>query len=235
MLVSCDASGLEWRILALLSNDPVACRELNDGADIHSLNEKELQLPSRLIAKKFLFRTIYRGSGYAFSKDNEFKHVSVDPEFWDKKNAGFYSKYKVIDQCHQRWQMRVANRKPIIGPSGREWMIPPRINGDVPWTTLTNYPVQGTGADLMAIARVSLRNRLKAGELRSLLISTVHDSLIADVPEKEVDNVAELMYNTFDSLVPNMKKLWGIDSPIPFPCEIKIGKNLGEQEKYERH
>ena len=233
MLISCDATGLEWRILLLLSGDQVGIEEVNSGADIHSLNQQELILPSRLIAKKFLFRTIYRGSGYAFSKDNEFKHVSTDPEFWDAKNAGFYKKYKGINECHMKWQMRVANRKPIIGPSGREWMIPPKLGGDVPWTTLTNYPVQGTGADLMAIARVSLRNRLKTGNLRSLLISTVHDSLIVDSPAEEKEVVIEMMHQTFNNLVPNMKKLWGIDSPIPFPCEVKIGKNLGEMHKHE--
>ena len=165
--------------------------------------------------------------------DNEFKHVSTDPDFWDKKNEGFYSKYSEIDQCHQRWKSQVMNGKKIIGPSGREWQIPPRDDGSVPWTTLTNYPVQGTGADLMAIARVSLRNRLKTGKLKSQLISTVHDSLVADCPPEEKEAVAEAMYKTFDNLLPNMKKLWNVDSPIPFPCEIKIGNNLGEMSKYE--
>jgi len=145
----------------------------------------------------------------------------------------FYAKYWEVDKCHQKWKSQVMNGKRIIGPSGREWQIDPRNDGEVPWTTLTNYPVQGTGADLMAIARVSLRNRLKTGKLRSLLINTVHDSIIADCPKEEHEEVIKLMHDSFKALVPNMKKLWGIDSPIPFPCECKIGNNLGAMKKYE--
>jgi DNA polymerase I len=232
MLIQCDAAGLEWRILALLSGDQVAIRELNSGADLHSLNQAELQLPSRLIAKIFLFRTIYRGSGWAFAKDNDFKHVSDDPDFWDKKNEGFYSKYWEIDKCHQQWKSRVMNRQSITGPSGREWKIDLKPDGSPPWTTLTNYPVQGTGADLMAIARVSLRNRLKTGKLQSLLINTVHDSVITDSPKEEVPVVAQLMHDTFNDLPKNMLKLWGITTPIAFPCEVKVGHNLGEMLPY---
>lgn len=233
MLIGCDASALEWRILALLSNDQTAIQELNTGADVHTLNQEELQLPSRLIAKIFLFRTIYRGSGWAFSKDNDFKHVSTDPDFWDKKNETFYRKYSGINKCHQEWAVRVANKKTIVGPSGREWTVPLKPDGDLPWTILTNYPVQGTGADLMAIARVSLRNRLKHGKLQSLLINTVHDSLVVDSPTNEVDVVARMCHDVFNDLQKNMKKLWGINSPIAFPCEVKIGPNLGSLEKYE--
>lgn len=233
MLIQCDASGLEWRILVLLSGDKTAIEEINSGADIHSLNQAALELPSRLIAKKFLFRTIYKGSGYAFAMDNEFKHVSKDPDFWDAKNEGFFSKYWEIDQCHQRWKSKVMNGQPIVGPSGREWMISRKPDGSPPWTTLTNYPVQGTGADIMAIARVSLRNRLRSGKSKSLLINTVHDSIIVDAPKEEITMVAGKMHESFEALVPNMHKLWGIESPIPFPCEIKIGKNLGAMTKYE--
>lgn len=231
MLIACDASALEWRILALLSNDQVAIEELNSGADVHSLNQAELQLPTRLIAKIFLFRTIYRGSGWAFSKDNDFKHVSTDPDFWDKKNEVFYRKYGGINKCHQEWAVRVSTQKTLIGPSGREWAIPLKADGSLPWTTLTNYPVQGTGADLMALARVSLRNRLKTGKLQSLLISTVHDSLVIDSPKQDIDKVIGMCYNVFDDLPKNVKKFWGMESPIKFPCEIKVGHNLGEMEK----
>jgi DNA polymerase-1 len=231
MLVQADASGLEWRILVLLSRDPIGIKEIQEGQDIHKNNQISLNLPDRLTAKKFLFRTIYRGSGWAFARDNEFRHISSDPEFWDNKNAEFYRKYGGIDRCHQTWAVQAANTRMLSGPSGRSWRIDPKPNGDTPWTTLTNYPVQGTAADLMTLARVSLRNRLKTGKLQSLLISTVHDSLVADVCRSEVDKVKELMYNTFNDLPKNISKFWGIESPIPFPCEIKVGHNLGDMSE----
>lgn len=232
MLVGVDAAGLEWRTLLLLSGDQVGIQEILSGEDTHAKNQELFKLPSRLIAKIFLFRTIYRGSGWAFAKDNDFKHVSEDPEFWDQKNFEFYNKYKGINECHHQWKARVMNKQKIVGPSGREWQIDIKPDGTPPWTTLTNYPVQGTGADLMSIARVSLRNRLRTLHLRSKLMSTVHDSLICDCPKDEVEVVAKTMKAVFDDNVKNMKKLWGMDSPIPFPGEIKIGTRLGSMEKY---
>ena len=233
MLIQADASGLEWRILLLLSGDRVGISEILSGEDTHAKNQLELKLPSRLIAKIFLFRTIFRGSGWAFAKDNDFRHISSDPKYWDERNEAFYRKYWEIDKCHQTWAMQVMKNHSLQGPSGSSWEISPKFDGSIPWTQLANYPVQGTAADLMSIARVSLKNRLQGGRLDSLLISTVHDSLIVDGPHSELDIIAEMMYNTFDNLVPNMKKLWGIESPIPFPCEVKYGPNLGDMIKYE--
>lgn len=56
MLIGVDAAQLEWRTILELSRDPVGIQEILDGADTHALNEKAFDLPSRLIAKKYLFR-----------------------------------------------------------------------------------------------------------------------------------------------------------------------------------
>jgi DNA polymerase I-like protein with 3'-5' exonuclease and polymerase domains len=235
MLLKCDAHALEWRSLAWLANDQVALEELRGWPeyDVHAVNQKHFNLPKRLIAKIYLFRTIYRGSGWAFAHDPMFMHVSSDPDFWDDLNLKFYKKYKGIDQCHHQWARTVASRKPIVSPFGREWIIPLKDDGKLPWTKLTNYPNQGTGNDLMAIARCSLHRRLQALGLPSssqaqepLLVSTVHDDIKMDVPEDQVEPIAKLMYQVFDDIPKNVKKLWGIDLPIPFPCEVSAGKNL---------
>lgn len=227
MLIQCDASQLEWRVLAWLSNDPVALKEINDGVDFHAKNQEEFGLPTRLIAKVYLFRTIYRGSGFAFARDVNFSSVSDSPEFWDGINQKFYRKYAGIDRCHRKWAQLVAEGQPIISPLGREWLISRNPDGSIPWTVLTNYPVQGTGHDLMSIARVSLRRRLGG----DYLISTVHDSIVVDCPTKEVDKVEKTMYNVFDDLPENVRRLWNVDLPCAFPCEVKIGRNLRDMEK----
>ena len=234
MQVQCDASQLEWRMALLLSRDEVGIEELKQGQDVHGLNQVAFVLPERLIAKRFLFRTIFRGSGWAFANDNDFKHVSNDPDFWDEKNKLFYKKYKGLDQCHTQWAQLVASRTPIRGPTGREWMIKLNDDGSIPWTVLSNYPVQGTSADLMSVARVSLKRRVNSSGLKCSVVSTVHDSIVVDSPKENVDKVAGMMYSVFDDLPKNMKKLWGIDSPIAFPCEVKVGLSLGEMEKYGR-
>jgi len=232
MYVKVDAKQLEWRVAVWLSRDKVGIDEINSGADIHLLNQGAFNLPTRLISKKYLFRTIFRGSGYAFAMDNEFKHVSTDPDFWDGVNEKFYKKYKDLDAWHQKLAQTVAAGKPIVSPLGREWMIPLGKDGKLPWTVLTNSPVQGTGHDVMSIGRISLRNRLKANGLKSLMVSTVHDDIKLDCPDHEVDQVVEITHSVFNDIPKNFKKLYNVDLPIPFPGETFIGTNLGDMEEY---
>lgn len=194
-------------------------------------------LPSRLIAKIFLFRTIFRGSGWAFARDPDFAHVSSDPDYWEERNARFYSKYAGLDQTHQQWFARVAERKPIIGPTGRSWKIDlaeKRGRLVVPITQAANYPVQGTGADIMMVARLSFFRRIKErGWSDVLLVSTVHDSIVVDCPTARIEEVAKLFHEVFNDLPKNFQKLFNVKMPIPFPCETKFGHNLGEMEKIE--
>lgn len=222
-------------MLSWLANDQIAIKEINSGTDFHAENQKYFGLPSRLVAKVYLFRTIYRGSGWAFSKDPDFTHVSTDPDYWDQLNLKFYRKYKGIDQCHTKWANRVAERKPIRSPLGREWLITPNDDGKLPWTVFTNYPVQGSGADLMMVARVSLSRRLKEGKFNSVLIGTVHDDIRMDCPDEEADDVAQLCYKVFNDIPMNVKRIWGVTLPIPFPAEVYKGPNFKDLEKVSEH
>lgn len=232
MLVKIDAAQLEWRTAVWLSNDQVGIDEINSGADIHSNNERLFELPSRLIAKIYLFRTIFRGNGWSFANDPAFSHVSDDPDFWDGINKKFYAKYKGLDEWHQKLGKLCAEGKPIVSPFGREWLIPLTKHGDIPWTTCTNYPVQGTGADLMMVARISLWNRMRKSGLRSLMVSTVHDDIKIDAPDDEVNKIAHMAIEVFNDIPKNVKKLWNIDLPIPFPGEVSVGKDLLNMESY---
>lgn len=148
MLLQCDASQLEWRTILQLSGDQVGIREVIEKQDAHSLNQKAFDLPSRLIAKIYLFRTIFRGSGYSFANDPNFMHVSTSPKYWDRVGEMFYEKYSGIDQCHHKWAEIVASGRPIVGPLGREWEFSTRNKkGEffLPWTVFTNYPVNISG------------------------------------------------------------------------------------------
>lgn len=233
MLVQIDAAQLEWRAAVWLSNDQTGIKEINEKIDAHTENQKAFALPDRHTAKIYLFRTIFRGSGWSFANDSQFNHVSADPAFWDDVNAKFYAKYSGLDAWHQKLAQTVAARLPIVSPFGREWLIPMDSFGGIPWTTLSNYPVQGTSADIVMVARISLFRRLMS--MKHLapvkLVSTVHDSIVLDAPAELVEEVSKLAIAVFDDLPKNIKKLWGITLPIPFPGEVKAGPNLMELEK----
>lgn len=236
MLVQVDASGLEWRTLLQLTQDEVGIHEILSGEDVHSNNQNVFELPTRLISKRFLFRTIYRGSGWAFANDPDFTHVSSDPRFWDGMNEKFYTKYKGIDRKHKEWGELVLQGKPIEGPLGRSWSI--NLKRDVygnlklPWPTLTNYPNQGVGADVMLIARISAHKRIKESGITCNFIATVHDSIVVDTPKQNVQFVTDTFHQVFDDIPKNIWNVFKYDWIVPMGCEVKIGKNMKDMVKH---
>jgi len=238
LLVACDASQLEWRTILELSRDEVGLAEVLEGQDTHTLNQHAFSLPSRLIAKIYLFRTIFRGSGYAFANDPAFMHVSSSPKFWDGIGEKFYAKYAGIDAKHTEWKDLVVSGRPIFGPSGRHWDISlgRDRNGElkIPWTVLTNYPVQGTGADVMMLARISFAKRLKDARIPALLVATVHDSIVVDVEKCYVSQIAKIFYEVFDDLIENIWRCFKYEWVCPLACEVKCGMDMLNMEKVER-
>lgn len=226
MLIQIDAKQLEWRAACQLSQDQTGLAEINNGVDTHSENEKAFILPSRLIAKIYLFRTIFRGSGWSFAHDPNFMHVSDDPKFWDAVNEKFYKKYNGLDRWHKQLAELVVRKKPIIIPSGAEYLIPLREDGSIPWTVLANYPVQGFSAHLMMVARITLWRRLQSLGVQAILVSTVHDSIVLDTPAANVEQVSTIAMDSFGALNANVKRLWNYELLCPFPGEVKVGRDM---------
>ena len=105
MLVNCDAAALEWRTIVELAKDKAALSEIVNKEDVHTNNQLAFDLPSRLVAKVFLFRCIYRGSAYAYSHDPAFSHVSSSERFWDDVIGKFFNKYSSIRLVHESCRM----------------------------------------------------------------------------------------------------------------------------------
>lgn len=237
-LLQIDAAQIEWRALLELSRDETGIQEVLNGDDTHSLNQVAFGLPSRLIAKVYLFRTIYRGSGYAFSVDPDFLHVSSSSKYWDSVNEKFYRKYDGIDKCHKAWAQDVMAGRPLEGPLGRSWFI--EMGRDrhgelkLPWTTLTNYAVQGTAADVMMIARISAYNRIKKLNIPCKWVSTVHDSIVLDCKTKYLQQLVDVFHQVFADLPQNIWKLFRYEWVVPMACEAKFGQDMKNTQKIER-
>ena len=239
MILTCDASQLEWRTVLELSKDPVGIQEILDGADTHSLNQVAFSLPSRLIAKIYLFRTIFNwGKGYAFTIDPDFMHVSTSVKYWDEVGKKFYSKYAQLDNLYHKNLELILKRRPIVGPLGGEWLIDP-VNGDgdfnLPYTKAVNYPTQGTGAQVMMVARISLYNRIKRSKYadKAKFISTVHDSISYDLPDEYVEPIGIMCHEVFRDLQLNIKKLFNYEWIVPLACEVKVGENMMNTKKLD--
>lgn len=224
-----------------LSDDPVGLEELLGGLDIHTRNQKELDLPDRLTAKKFLFRSIFNeGKGYAFSVDPDFMHVSTKKEYWDEVGFKFYEKYKGIRAIHTHWKQLVSQGQCIEGPSGRQWAFEMKKNYrgemELPVNSIINYPVQGTSADVVMLARLSFVSRLrKLGFKEVLLLSTIHDSIVVDCPKAQVQDVVNLFHQVCDDLPANIKKCWDYVWKTPLACECSVGYNMADTEEVKRN
>ena len=208
MLIEADAKQLEWLCAAYLSKDKVAYKEILNGEDLHSNNQQRLGLPTRLVAKTFLFRLIYGGSAYAYAHDPEFTHISTSDKYWQHIIDEFYAKYQGLERWHGSLVREVVRSSRLVMPTGRIYEYKRDERGQWPRTTILNYPVQGLGADLMAIARCSLFRRVKTQAIKCKFISTVHDSIIIDSPDCNVNRIVDVIYEVWKDIPKNFEKIF---------------------------
>lgn len=241
-IIQCDAKGLEVYCGAYLSQDKILIQELGDGLDIHGINQREvLNLGSheegRLIAKIFLFRLMYGGSAYSYAHDSDFMGVSTSEKYWQKIIDAFYEKYKGFRDWHTQILRQASSQGYLIMPTGRryDFKLKRNFRGELeaPQTLIKNYPVQGLGADVMSIARVSFRKRFLNEGIKGEAVNTVHDSIVCDIPSVEMERVARLFHSVFDDLPRNFHRVFGVEFNLPLRCEVKVGQNMMEMEEYK--
>src|SRR5687768_5596589 len=242
-IIQCDAKGLEVYCGAYLSQDKILMQDLWDGLDIHGINQREvLNLGSheagRLIAKIFLFRLMYGGSAYSYAHDSDFMGVSTSEKYWQKIIDAFYEKYKGFRDWHTKILQEATRQGYLIMRTGRRYnfKLKRSFRGELeaPQTLIKNYPVQGLGADIMSIARVSFKRRFDAEKVEGLVVNTIHDSIGCDVPSEELDHVAGLFHAVFDDLPSNFQRVFGVEFNLPLRCEVKVGPNMMEMEEYKK-
>lgn len=162
-------------------------------------------------------------------------HVSTDPKFWDEIGEKFYTKYAGINKQHQVWKDLVVAGKDLVIPSGRRWNIEMKHNyqGElqIPWTTLTNYPNQGLGADVMMLVRLSLWRRIKKSGRPIKFISTVHDDIKFDCRKEDVQFVVDTCYQVFADLQENIYRSWKYEWVVPMTCEVYKGMDMLNMEE----
>lgn len=234
MILQADAKQLEWVGASYLSQDQVAIEEIWNAVDQHADNQQRFGLPSRLIAKTFVFRLIYGGSAYSYANDPNFKSIGGE-EFWQGVIDQFYAKYKRLGEWHNNLVAQAKRDRKLVMPTGRIYGYEPEISyGKEKWprTKILNYPVQGLGADLMAIARVSLYNRTKHLE-GFKLVNTVHDSIIIDFDSNVHDSLelVKLVDKCFNDVPANFKKLFGVEFNLPMRVECEVGPTWGDMKK----
>lgn len=160
--------------------------------------------------------------------DPDFAKVSKNVKFWQKIIDNFFEKYYGLNQCHMNLIREATTTGKTISPFGRhhehkqrqtykgpEWYIP----------DITNHINQGCGADVMVVARVLAYKRWYDLGLEGKFISTVHDSIVMDVPEKNIKPASKILFDTFRDLPKAISQAYKCDWNLPLLCEIGYGLN----------
>ena len=221
-ILEADFAQLEFRVAALLSQDPVAMQEVSTGFDVHSYTAQIIseagQKTSRQEAKAHTFAPLYGATGYGRTK--------AEAEYY----THFLAKYKGIARWHKKLGDEAINLGRIKIPSGRQYAFPDveRRKSGTPtyFTMIKNYPVQGfaTG-DIVPIVLLEIEELLKLDDLKSMLVNSVHDSVVLDIhpaETKEVLNVIEQVNNNLKSII---ESHYDINVNVPMLLESKIGDN----------
>jgi hypothetical protein len=225
-----------------MAGDEVAIRELASGEDLHTDNQKFFGLPSRLLAKIYIYRQIFadsfgdqgfRGPAFAYANDPDFAPTSSSVKYWEKVTERFFEKYQGVHEHSINLIREATTTGRIVNPSGRFYTFEPytKWNGTSDWprTDILNYPVQGLSADCMVLARAEARRRIGFRE-DALFINTVHDDIEADVvndPEI-VYNISISLINSFRAIPELFTKHYGYEWKVPMDAEVKFGINLLE-------
>jgi DNA polymerase-1 len=238
--VECDASQLEWKVAAFLSQDPVMCQEIRDGIDNHAATGHDHFQGKgiRTDWKVFNFRMIYGGTPYSFYMDH--KMPSFGLKKWEYIWQSFYEKYSRL----REWQLErvdevYRNNGYLRGITGRIFkfsLYDRRGIQEYKPTEIVNYPVQSFAtADIIPVGMLALRDRFGlygAGDNVAMCMQ-VHDSVITDTTEEHVNEVARISKQTMDDLPQLIKQRFNIDFNLPLGGDVKIGKSLGGMTEWE--
>lgn len=223
MIVNIDVKSLEVVVAAWLSRDAILLRELKNQLDIHKLNQEAFKLPERLIAKTLVFRILYGGNEFSFVHDADFQGVSTSLNYWRKVIERFYDKYQGIYNWHADSIRGVKKTGKMTSPFGRSFIWQRGMEKD---TEIKNYIVQGTGADIVAMARCSIYRRWRDANIRGCLVNTVHDSIVADVHSEDVHKTITLFNSVFVDLPSNISRIFGVQFDVDVRIEVGVGNDM---------
>ena len=228
---SADLAQLEWRVAALLSQDPVMIQEILSGADIHADNATNFfgDIEYRKTAKFMTFRLIYGGTAYGFFMD--YKMPRFPLKKWEKIVDEFYAKYKRLKEWQTENIRMVQETGRLYIPSGRFFAFN-KQKGDYSVRQIKNYPVQGFSFDIMALAMLVIKKRLN--DIISKMIAQVHDEVVFDTVKGEFRRIGKTCIEVFEALPKYMKQYWGFDCNVPFTGDMEAGPNYEEMKQIDR-
>jgi DNA polymerase-1 len=225
--VSADYSQIELRILAHCSDDKILIQAFQEDEDIHMRTATEVfqVFPSMITeelrrqAKVINFGIIYGMSAFSLSKE-----LGTSQKMAKTYIDNYFARYSGVKAFIDRTieAARVARQTSTL--LGRIRLLPD-INSSnntvrqFAERTAVNTPIQGTAADLIKVAMIRVDKALKEKNLKAVMLLSVHDELVFEVPPDELDSVRALVQKI-------MEEVW--DLKVPLKVNIGWGKNWAE-------
>lgn len=224
LLLSADYSQIELRLLAHLSGDEAFVEAFKAGGDIHRQTAAlifEVDLGSvtpemRARAKTINFATIYGQGPHALSQQLKITHAEAK-QFIERYFERFTGVRQYLDSSveHARkhgYVQTIFGRRRYV-PEVRERNFNIRAFGE---RVAANSPIQGSAADLIKIAMVRVAAALRDQGLESTMLLQVHDELVFEAPERDVDQLTELVRAEMEGAA---------TLAVPLIVDVGAGKN----------
>lgn len=226
-LISADYSQIELRIMAHISQDPGLLQAFRDGLDIHRATAAEVfGVPAdavtseqRRMAKVINFGLIYGMSAFGLAQN-----LGIERRMAAHYIEEYFARYPGVARYMQETRNKAHAQGYVETAFGRRLWLPdilssrPAVRAGAERAAI-NAPMQGTAADLIKKAMVSVAQWLKQESLSSRLILQVHDELILEVPEEEVERVKEKLPELMRSAA---------ELSVPLLAEVGVADNWEE-------
>jgi len=227
--ISADYSQIELVVLSHLSGDPAMCKAFNEGTDVHKATASmiygvgidEVTPEMRRTAKTINFGVIYGMGAFSLAKDLGISNTQ-GRIFIDKYYEQYSSIRKFMDDTistaeKQKYLETILGRRRYIsGIDSSNKMIKNAAD-----RIAKNTPVQGSAADIVKLAMLSLDKKLRESGSHAKLLLQVHDELILECPDDKttIDQTIVMVKDCME----NAMKL-----TVPLKVSVEFGKNWGE-------
>ncbi len=227
VLLSADYSQIELRILAHLSGDGALREVFRSGGDIHTqtaakvfgIGEKEVTSEMRAQAKAINFGIVYGMTEFRLARDLEIPRAKAEQFIKD-----YFAVYSGVKDYIEGAKQQAREKGYVTTLLGRRRHVPGIDARNANQRNLAeriavNTPIQGASADMIKLAMIRLRERLDRENHGGKMILQVHDELIFDVPEGEVEKLRPVVEEEMRSALP---------LEVPVVVETAVGPNWAD-------
>ncbi|MGC8549328.1 MAG: DNA polymerase I [Acidobacteriaceae bacterium] len=228
VLLAADYSQIELRLMAHFSEDPLLLRAYTTGQDIHTLTASEvfgvppdqMDKQTRNRAKAVNFGIVYGISPFGLAQN-----LGIEQSEARQYIDTYFARYKGVRAYIDRVIEETRRDQKVRTLFGRVRPIPDIQSRNANQRgfaerTAVNTPLQGTAADLIKLAMIRIARRLREEKLQSVMTLQVHDELLFDAPESELNTLQSIVKQEMEN-VPELKE----PLKVPLVADIGIGPN----------